>query len=70
MISSNSGDAVALAVDSPPKPIPHYMKHGRDNYIPLDMPTQRVPIAWPYWAATFITLGCVAFVICAYIWRA
>ncbi len=67
MIPSNSGDQVALAVDGH-KPIPGYMKHGRDNYIPLDRRPPPLSI-WPYAVATMITMGCVFFVI-AYIWRA
>ena len=78
----HSGDAVHFAVDNPKarqlmddhwkliqsqKPIPNYMGHARDGYLPLDQRPPPVTL-WPYVIATMIAVGCVFFVV-AYIWR-
>lgn len=68
-MSRAQADQIALAVDNLHKPIPGYMRHARDGYLPLDQPAARTPIRWPYYFATILSLCCVAFVICAYIWR-
>jgi hypothetical protein len=74
---ANSGDAVALAVDNPPKhkwdgwPWPYAdrqasYKPGKFTPRPLD--PQPEPM-WPYYLAAVLTLCGVAFVICAFWWK-